>query len=338
MMKVYSNPKQRDHAPVSELQNGEMVPFAEKPERLDAMIASLGPITVGADHGLAPIQAVHDANYIAFLQTAHAEWVKAQRPGDAFPYVFPVRHRRPLDLSRIDAQLGQYAFDCGTPISTHTWTAAYWNAQTAISGMADILDGADTALGLCRPPGHHAGRDYMGGYCYLNNTAIAAQMAIDAGSARVAILDVDYHHGNGTQDIFYERSDVLTISLHADPSTDYPFYWGHADETGLGRGQGFNLNLPMPRGTEWEEYRKQLEIGREAVANFAPDVLIVPFGADTFREDPISEFCIDTHDYHAMGQCIAELNLPSLILTEGGYNIDFLGENVKNFADGFTSE
>ena len=337
-MRVFSSPHQRRHAPISELQNGEMVPFAEKPERLDSMLAALGPVTASGDHGLPPILAVHDGDYVEFLQTAHAAWTKAERPGDAFPYVFPVRHRRPLNLSRIDAQLGQYAFDCGTPIAEHTWTAAYWNAQTAMSGMAEVLGGASTALGLCRPPGHHAGRDYMGGYCYLNNAAIAAQMAVDAGSQRVAVLDVDYHHGNGTQDIFYERADVLTVSLHADPSTDYPFYWGHADETGAGDGEGTNLNLPMPRGTEWTDYRNQLENGLDTVSEFSPDVLVVPFGADTFRADPISQFCIDTQDYSAMGRLIAELNLPCLILTEGGYNIDCLGQNIKSFVGGFAPE
>jgi len=334
-MKIFSSPHQRAHAPERELQNGEMVPFAEKPERLDAMIAALGTMTPSNDHGLAPIVAIHDPDYVEFLQSAHTEWVEAGRPGDAIPYAFPIRRRRSLKLSRIDAQLGRYAFDCGTPIAASTWLSAYWNAQTAVSGMAEVLGGGKRALALCRPPGHHAGRDYMGGYCYLNNGAMAAQLAIDRGAGRVALLDVDYHHGNGTQDIFYERGDVLTISLHANPSTDYPFYWGHDDETGTGPGLGVNLNLPMPRGTEWVSYRDQLDIALETVSQFKPDILIVPFGADTFVGDPISYFALKTPDYKEMGQRIASLRLPCLIVTEGGYNIESLGKNVLSFVRGW---
>ncbi len=334
-MKIFSHPNQRAHTPTHELHNGEMVPYAEKSERFDALRGAFGSLIESTDYGLDPILAVHDADYVEFLQSAHAAWKEAGRKGDAFPYAFPVRRRRALDLSRIDAQLGRYAFDCGTPIAERTWTAAYWTAQTALSGMVEILGGATSSLALCRPPGHHAGRDYMGGYCYLNAAAIAAQAAIGHGAQRVAVLDVDYHHGNGTQDIFYERGDVLTVSLHADPSTDYPFYWGHADETGDGAGQGANLNLPMPRGTDWTGYQGQLENALETVLDFKPDLLAVPFGADTFRDDPISHFEIDTTDYAAMGSLIAASGLPCLILTEGGYNIAHLGENVKSFAGPF---
>ncbi|MEO9968405.1 MAG: histone deacetylase family protein [Hyphomonadaceae bacterium] len=336
-MKIFSSPHQRSHAPELELQNGEMVPFAEKPERLDSMLEAFDTITPSEDFGMAPILAVHASEYVLFLQSAHAAWSQAGRSGDAIPYVFPVRGRRPLRLARIDAQLGQFAFDCGTPIAANTWEAAYWNAQTAISGMHDVLNGAASALSLCRPPGHHAGRDYMGGYCYLNNAAIAAQLARNSGKKRVAILDVDYHHGNGTQDLFYERGDVLTISLHADPSSDYPFYWGHADETGEGQGFGANMNLPMPQGTGWTRYRSHLSTAVETVRKFAPDLLIVPFGADTFRGDPISHFKIDTPDYEEMGRDIAQLDLPCLIVTEGGYNIDYLGKNVRSFVTPFMS-
>jgi acetoin utilization deacetylase AcuC-like enzyme len=335
-MKIFSSPHQRAHTPIQELQNGEMVPYAEKPERLDALRGAFDTIIESANHGIEPIQVVHDHGYIDFLQSAFGAWQKAGRPGDAFPYAFPIRGRRPLNLSRIDAQLGQYAFDCGTPIARDTWNAAYWTAQTALSGMADILAGAKSSLALCRPPGHHAGRDYMGGYCYLNSVAIAAQMAIKGGANRLAILDVDYHHGNGTQDIFYERGDVLTISLHADPATDYPFYWGHADERGSGKGQGANLNLPMQRGTGWADYKDVLESAVDAVIAFGPDVLIIPFGADTFSGDPISHFEIETADYAKMGATIAACGLPCLVATEGGYNIEYLGENVRNFVQAFS--
>jgi len=335
-MKIFSSPHQRSHTPKQELQNGEMVPYAEKPERLDSLHGAFVSISESTDHGLEPILAVHDAAYVDFLQSAFGAWQTAGRPGEAFPYAFPVRGRRPLNLSRIDAQLGQYAFDCGTPIARETWTAVYWTAQTALSGMSDVLAGAKSSLALCRPPGHHAGRDYMGGYCYLNSAAIAVEMAIKNGAQRVAVLDVDYHHGNGTQDIFYERGDVLTVSLHADPSTDYPFYWGHVDEIGTGAGHGTNLNLPMERGTDWKAYRSELERAVKTVIDFSPDILVVPFGADTFHGDPISHFKLETSDYAKMSEIIAAIDLPCLIVTEGGYNIESLGENVKTFAQKFS--
>ena len=334
-MQTFFAPQQTLHGPARELQNGAMVPYAEKAERIAAILAAIDAPTTPSDYGLAPITAIHDAAYVAFLQTAFSRWKDAGRAGDAFPYVFPIRGRRQLNLSRIDADLGQYAFDCGTPIAAGTWDTIYWNAQTALAALNAVLSTSGTHFALCRPPGHHAGVDYMGGYCYLNNIAITAQSALDQGASRVAILDVDYHHGNGTQDIFYERSDVLTISLHADPVTDYPFYWGHDDETGTGKGAGANINLAMPRGTRWPAYREQLARGLEAVCAFKPDLLLVPYGADTFSGDPISFFEIETKDYLRMGRDIAALGLPTLITMEGGYAIEALGPNVASFLSGF---
>ena len=266
-MKAFYSDRQSSHAPKLELQNGEMVPHAESQARVDAIKNALPQILPTTDHGLEPILTVHEAAYVDFLQRAHREWTAAGRPGDAIPYVFPVRGRRPLDLSRIDAELGQYAFDCGTPVAAGTYEAAYWGAQSALSGLDSVLGGEPHAFAFCRPPGHHAGRDYMGGYSYLNNAAIAAEAARQRGVSKVAILDVDYHHGNGTQDIFYERGDVLTISIHADPKTDYPFYWGHADETGAGPGADANLNLPLPRGTVWADYKLHLARAIERVTS-----------------------------------------------------------------------
>ncbi len=333
-MQTFYAPAQAGHAPALELQNGEMVPYAEKPERVAAILAAIGATTQPQDHGLARIAAVHDAAYIAFLERAHGEWVAASRPGDAIPYVFPVRGRRPLTLSRIDGELGRYACDCGTPVAAGTWEAAYRGAQTALSALEAVLAGAPAAFALCRPPGHHSGQDYMGGYCYLNNAAIAAQAALDKGAGRVAVLDVDYHHGNGTQDIFYERGEVFHVSLHADPSTDYPFYWGHADETGSGPGAGATLNLPLPQGTDWNAYRPSLARALDAVAAFKPDLLVVPFGADTYEKDPISHFRLRTEDYPLMGRDIAELGLPMVVTMEGGYAIEALGANVAGFLNG----
>lgn len=232
--------------------------------------------------------------------------------------------------------MGRFGSDNVTPIGPGTWASAYWGAQSALTALSALLDNETrTAFALCRPPGHHAGADYTGGYCYLNNAAISAEAAITAGHARVAILDVDYHHGNGTQDIFYARGDVLTASLHADPRTDFPYYWGHADERGEGVGLGATLNLPLPAGAAWPDYERTLATALAAIARFAPSLLIVPFGADTFEGDPISRFALRTADYPAMAARIAALGLPTLIVMEGGYAIDALGANVAAFLSGF---
>jgi acetoin utilization deacetylase AcuC-like enzyme len=249
--------------------------------------------------------------------------------------VWPVVRRRPLTLERIDAKLGRYSYDASTPIAAGTWDAAYASVQSALAATEAVLAGEPAAFALCRPPGHHCGADYMGGYCYLNATAVAAEAAIADGRRRVAILDIDYHHGNGTQDIFYGRGDVLFVSIHADPAIDYPFYWGHSDETGEGEGEGATLNLPLPRGTRLREFERALETALERIAAFAPDILLCSYGADTFAGDPISFFEIETADYAVIGRRIAGLGLPTAILMEGGYAVDALGANVAAFLSGF---
>ncbi len=334
-MRCFFDPKQLLHAPALELHNGGFMPFAETPARVESMLAAIGPTELPGDHGEAPIRRVHPAAYLGFLKSAHADWRAAERPGDAFPYAFPVARRRDLRLDRIDARLGRYAMDACSPISAGTWEAAYWNVQTALSALDAVLNGERTAFALCRPPGHHAGADYVGGYCYLNNAAIAAEAAIAAGRRKVVILDIDYHHGNGTQDIFWARGDVLFVSIHADPATDYPFYWGHSDEIGEGGGEGATLNLPLPRGTAIEAFERALDTACERIAAFGADLLICSYGADTYAGDPISHFAIETEDYARLARRIAGLGLQTLIVMEGGYAVDALGRNVASFLSGF---
>lgn len=332
---VYFDPVQRCHAPAVELHNGGFVAYAESVDRADGIAAALGPALPATDFGMAPLRAVHSAEYLAFLETAHADWLAAGRSGDAIPYVFPIVGRRPLKLDRIDARLGRFAMDMGTPIAAGTWAAAYAGAQVALSALQPLLASeARTSFALCRPPGHHAGADYCGGYCYLNNAAIAAEAAITAGR-HVAILDIDYHHGNGTQDLFWTRANPLFVSLHADPATDYPFYWGHADEAGTGDGAGATLNLPLPQGTTLSAYREALAQALARISAFAPDLLVISFGADTFAGDPISHFALQTGDFTVLGGDIAALGLPSLIVMEGGYAVSALGANVAAFLNGF---
>jgi acetoin utilization deacetylase AcuC-like enzyme len=333
-MRLFFDPAQLGHDPGQELHNGAWAPHAEHRGRAEAILAALGPTQTPSDAGEAPLLRVHPADYLAFLKSAHDEWRAAGRPGNAIGYTWPVARRRSLDLSRIDARLGQYSYDAATPIAAGTWAAAYAGAQAALAATEAILAADPCAFALCRPPGHHCGADYLGGYCYLNNAAIAAQAAIAAGR-RVAILDIDYHHGNGTQDIFYGRGDVLFVSVHADPATDYPFYWGHADETGEGEGEGATLNLPLPQGTGLGAYRPALALALERIARFGADLLIVSYGADTFTGDPISHFALETDDYPILARDIAGLRLPTAIVMEGGYAVDALGANVAAFLSGF---
>jgi acetoin utilization deacetylase AcuC-like enzyme len=334
-LKCFWDERQRLHAPTGEFFNGAIHPAAEHGGRVDAILGAIGPTATPGDLGVEPILRAHSAEYVEFLQTAHEQWLSAGREGDAFPYTFPVVGRRPLRLSRIDARVGQYSFDTSTPIGSGTWQSSYWAVQVALAATGAVLSGERYTFAFCRPPGHHCGRDYLGGYSYLNNAAIAAEHAITSGRTRVAILDVDYHHGNGTQDIFYGRGDVAYTSVHADPATDYPFYWGHADEGGAGDGEGANLNLPLPRGTDWNAYEPALVQALQWIERREPELLIVSFGADTYEGDPISHFKLKTSDYTLMARRIASLGLPSAIMMEGGYAIEALGANVSAFLGGF---
>jgi acetoin utilization deacetylase AcuC-like enzyme len=326
--------RQLAHQPVQELHNGGWAAYAEKSARAEIIAASFDELRPARDFGLEPILNVHDLSYVEFLRSAHGEWRAAGQDGDAIGYTWPVIKRRHLKLDRIDAKLGLYSYDAATPIAEGTWEASYWSAQTALSALAAILEGQTTkSFALCRPPGHHSGPDYCGGYCYLNNAAIAAEQARRSGR-RVAILDIDYHHGNGSQDIFYEDPDVLFVSIHADPVTDYPFFWGHADERGEGAGAGKTLNLPLPRGTDLHGYAGALSKALNALQEHQADLLVLSFGADTFEDDPISHFRLRKDDYRAIGNRIASIGLPVLVVMEGGYAVEALGHNVESLLSG----
>jgi acetoin utilization deacetylase AcuC-like enzyme len=334
-MRGVFDPRQLLHAPAEELHNGEMMPYSETPDRAQAIASAFGALEPATDHGEAPLAAVHDRAYLDFLKTAFARWQAAGRPGDAIAYTFPVGPRRAQDLRRIDALMGRYSFDASTPITAGTWEAVYASAQAGLTALDIVRAGERSAFALCRPPGHHAGPDYCGGYCYLNSAAIAAQAAIGQGAKRVAVLDIDYHHGNGTQDIFWKRGDVLYASIHADPATDYPFYWGHADEVGEGEGREATLNLPLPQGATLDPYRRALGQTLDAVARFGAELLVVSYGADTWQGDPISHFALSTSDFALLGRDIAGVGLPSLVLMEGGYAVEALGANVGAFLSGW---
>jgi acetoin utilization deacetylase AcuC-like enzyme len=334
-MRKFFSPRQLAHAPAHELHNGGFTAYAETPARAETILRAIGGAETPEDRGDAAIRAVHTDDYLDFLRNGPARWAAAGRPGDAMGYVWPVVGRRSLKLNRIDGQIGRYSFDASTPLTAQSWESAHASAQSVLAATHAVLDGERAAFALCRPPGHHAGADYYGGYCYLNTAAIAAQAARDAGRQRVAILDIDYHHGNGTQDIFWDRGDVFYASIHADPASDYPFYWGHADETGVDDGEGTTLNLPLPQGSQLAPFRRAQDQALEAIARFAPDLLVVSFGADTWESDPIAHFKLTTDDYAVLARDIAACGWPSVIAMEGGYAVDALGANVASLLSGF---
>lgn len=340
-MKTLYSDQHRLHHANAELTDGQLIPCFEKPARADMVLeqvrrAELGPVLEPEDWGEAPLRRVHADDYIDFLQTAWSRWQALGREHDMLPLAWPSRrsasgHRCPED---IDGQLGYYSFDAGAPLTATTWTALYSGAQVALSAAELLHRGDRQAFALCRPPGHHAGIDFMGGYCYLNNAAIAAQHLLDQGARRVAILDVDYHHGNGTQDIFWQRSDVLVTSIHADPIREFPFFAGHADERGAGPGEGFNINYPLPAGTAWAQWSLALQEALRATAEFGPDALVISLGVDTFEADPISQFCLSGDDYRRMGEQISAAGLPTLFVMEGGYAVEEIGVNAVNVLRG----
>jgi acetoin utilization deacetylase AcuC-like enzyme len=255
---------------------------------------------------------------------------------DILPSVWPTRSfRTDIEPDNFAAKMGLYSFDAGTPFTAGTWVAARAGAHCALSAAQQLVQGERAAFALSRPPGHHAGADFFGGYCFLNNAALAAQHLRDSGIAKVAVLDIDYHHGNGTQAIFYDRPDVFFASIHGDPRTEYPFYLGHADERGAGAGLGANLNLPLPRGTGFDVWSQALDTALQAIAQFGADALVVSLGMDTFVGDPISGFTLASADYLRVGQRIAAAGLPTAFVFEGGYAVAEVGINAANVLEAF---
>ena len=334
MLTIYSDDHRLHHGK-AELNDGQLMPCHEKPERADRVLAAikdanLGPILGPDDHGLETVQAVHTPAYVNFLQKAWSLWTAEGRDWDALPLNWPVRGMRQVEPDYIDGKLSYFSFDAGTPITAGTWQAVYAGANAAATGAAKLVDGERNAFVLCRPPGHHAAADYYGGYCYLNNAAIAAQYLRDRGATRVAVLDVDYHHGNGTQSIFYDRDDVLFLSIHGDPKQEFPYFLGHADETGEGKGEGFNVNYPLPWNTGADRWFDALADSLDRIQAFKPDAVVVSLGVDTYINDPISQFRLETDDYVEVGRRIAATGLPTLFVLEGGYAVDDVGRNVVN--------
>lgn len=343
-MRTAYSPDHARHDPQRELADGALVDAVEKPVRAEIVRARieearLGPLEPPRRYGDDALLRVHGAGYLAFLKGFWADWRAAGRDGEALPFAWPVRGLRDdVEPRHIDGRLGFYSFDAGSPLTVGAWQAARASAEVALTAAEWVSEGETSSFALCRPPGHHAARNMFGGYCFLNNAAIAAEILLDRGCDRVAVLDVDYHHGNGTQSIFEERSDVLFVSLHADPADEFPYFLGHADERGRGAGEGFNANYPLPPGTDWSAYAEALDDALARIRAFAPDVLVVSLGLDTFERDPISTFRLTSSDFVTLGATLAKAGRPTVFVFEGGYSVAELGLNCVNVLTGFEQE
>jgi acetoin utilization deacetylase AcuC-like enzyme len=343
MITFYNDRHALHHGKV-EMFRGELVACFEIPARVDHVLRELesrklGPIETPPEFPDGAITRVHSQRYVDFLAGAWDEWVamnpaNAQR--DAIPSYWPIRTFRADVLpASFPARMGLFSFDAGSPLTSGTWAAARSGACCALGAARAVTGGERAAFALTRPPGHHAGADFFGGYCFLNNAAIAAQSLRDAGVERVAVLDIDYHHGNGTQAIFYERADVFFASIHGDPHTEYPYYLGYADEQGSGAGLGFNRNLPLARGTGFTAWREALAQALRSIASYKAQALVVSLGLDTFAGDPISGFGLQSPDFLRVGEDLAAAGLPTAFVFEGGYAVAELGVNAVNVLEGF---
>ncbi len=337
-MKIVYSDKHAQHDPQTFFVRGTKQRSSEQPERatrlLSAATAAGHQIVAPKAYGTAPAATVHTPEYLDFLQIASREWAKLPGASDeVIPNVHPAR--QPATYPKgLPGRAGWHQADLACPIGARTWDAVLAAAESATTAADAVLAGERHIYVLCRPPGHHAFADMAGGFCFLNNTAIAAQR-LRSKHQRVAIFDVDVHHGNGTQGIFYERDDVLTVSIHADPNFYYPYFWGHPQESGAGKGQGFNLNLPLPLGSPDAPW---LEAGDKALARireFQPMALVVALGLDASESDPLQGLKVTGPGFHAMGRKIASLGLPTVLVQEGGYLSDDLGHNLVQFLAGF---
>lgn len=344
-MKIFYSEEHRNHYPPFEVfDGGKRVQYYENPDRMDRILNALkrtdwAEFYEPDDFGLDPILAVHDRDYINFLASCWDEWldsdpeVAASPETHAFlPATFALR-RKTRPTSSLHGRGGYYLMDLSACIVAGTYKAALASANCALSAAKAVSVEQSSTFGLCRPPGHHAGKDYAGGYCFINNASVATNWLCAKG--KTALIDIDYHAGNGTQDIFYERNDVLTISIHGDPDFEYPHYIGFADETGAGAGLGFHKNYPLPKDTGDEGYLAALDDALEMIRTFAPQYLVLSTGMDTFDGDPLGKFHVTRAGFREIGKRIAGLNLPTAVIMEGGYANNELGENLVTLLENF---
>jgi len=338
--------KHRLHNPKLYFSLGRMSPYPEQPSRVETILAALKKNQIGTfeepiDFGLEPILAIHSERYISYLQTAYDRWiVKGGDANGVIPDTFAVHLSsmyRDISLrsQNVLSQMGLFTFDAATVIAKDTYTAAYEACQVALTASHKLVqDGLPSAYALCRPPGHHSAEELLGGFCFFNNAAVAAEYLIRHHNKKVVILDIDYHHGNGTQTIFYQRSNPMFVSLHAVDSD--PYYWGTEEERGEGEGLGYNVNVVLPDGTGDDLYLETLEKTIQShIIPYNPDVLIISLGVDTFEGDPVGTFKITSPCFTKIGKLIKSVGVPTLFIQEGGYDSPELGVNVCNVLEGF---
>ena len=346
-MRIFFSPQQLAHRPLQFMIAGKLGPHLEVPERCERMVQALrgASYVVEApreDIGLDAIARVHAPGYLEFLRTAWERWSLLKNAGpEVLPNVHPYRgagddlgpRKHPRAASPV-AQASWYLGDLACPIGPHTWESAVAAAHTAVAAAEAVLAGERGGYALCRPPGHHDTADRAAGFCYLNNVAIAAEFLLQHFK-RVAILDVDAHHGDGTQAIFYRRADVQYVSVHVDPTNYYPFFSGYADEYGAGEGEGCNLNIPLQPGSGDADFLDALDDAFAAIRAHGAEALLVSVGFDALERDPLSVLKVTSDGYRRIGDAIAALKLPTVIVQEGGYSLDHLGANILAFLGGF---
>ncbi len=335
-MKAYFDRRQDRHHPRTYFTRGQMRAPQEIPERTGHILKGLGQAGIPEgevrDHGIRPINQVHDLGYLRFLESCHQRWT--DMPEDWGDEVLSnIFVRSPNPLRGILAEAARYLADGSCPVGEHTYEAAYWSAQSALSAASDVLNGEAMSFALCRPPGHHARVDAAGGFCYLNNAAIAAEH-LRARFPRIVVLDTDVHHGQGIQEIFYARDDVMYISIHGDPTNFYPVVSGFEDERGEGAGLGYNINLPLPHGSDAKAFFGRLDEALAAIQLFAPDALVFSNGFDIYEQDPQAKIAVQSSDIQALGERIGALNLPTVVIQEGGYHYASLASNTEHLIRG----
>lgn len=336
-MKIFYHEQQMLHKPLTYFSRGKMQTPQEKPERMTAFLQAVHaldlPITTASDFGIEPILQVHDFGYVDFLKNGHAEWMALPEDmGEEIQTTVYVRDDS-NPLIGVMAKAAKYLADGSAPVGPHTWTSAYWSAQTALSAAESLKTGDNLALCLTRPAGHHARRNAAGGFCYLNNAAISAE-SLREQFGKVAIIDTDMHHGQGVQEIFYDRDDVLYVSTHGSPVNFYPVVTGHEQERGMGKGLGHNINFPMPHGTDETGFFQYIDRALSAVQTYNPDVIVHVLGFDVYVDDPQARCAVSTQGFYHLAQRMKALNKPMMILVEGGYLVEKLQDNLDAFLQG----
>lgn len=325
----------------TELSGGELVAPFECPARAEiirerCLERAIGEMLAPKVYGDELLLSVHAPNYVQFMQSCWQQWQAGGYKGEALATCWPSRAMpRLIEPKEIDGKVGFYALAGETSISEGTVEAAFASATVAATAADLVQSGKESAFALCRPPGHHAATDMFGGYCFFNNAAIAAQRLLDGGAARVAVLDTDFHHGNGTQQIFYQRNDVMFLSIHGDPLDAFPYFLGHADEEGEAAGAGYTKNYPLPPNTPFNVWQAALKKALACISDYGADAIVVSLGVDTYKDDPISFFKLESNDFITYGNDIAQLGLPTVFVMEGGYAVDEIGINAVNVLEGF---